>query len=76
MILGITARSNHGSCGVCAKRRGFRRRISQLGWILRGLLLLPCLPFMLIYMEGLRMVRRWRFPFDRARLLQAIQIVA
>ena len=75
MILEITARSYHGYCGVCAKSRGFRRRISQLGWILRGLLLLPCLPFMLIYMEGLRLVRRRRFPFDRTRLLQAIQMV-
>jgi hypothetical protein len=28
---------------------------------------------MLIYAEGLRSIRRWRFPFDRVRLLTAIQ---
>lgn len=75
MILEITASLNHGYCGVCAKSRGFRPLLSQMGWILRGLLMLPWVPFMLIYLEGLRVLRRWRFPFDRVRLLQAIQVV-
>ena len=57
MILEITVRTNHGYCGACAKSRGFRRRLTHLGWILRGLAMLPCLPFLLIYMEGLRVVR-------------------
>ena len=75
MILEVTACSNAGCCGVCAKHRGFKQRLSQFGWVLRGLLILPFLPFMLVYFEGLRLVRRWRFPFDRPVLLQAIRQV-
>lgn len=73
MILEITASTNGGYCGTCAKTRGLRYRLRQIGFVVFCVCGLLVLPFVSVWW-GLRNAwRRWRFPFDRFALFVAIQ---
>ncbi|WP_395738823.1 hypothetical protein [Prosthecobacter sp.] len=75
MILEITASTNGGFCGSCAKTRGMRYRVKLIASIFHFMGGLLVLPFLLLYFEVQRVWRCWRFPFDRPALLAAIRAV-
>ncbi len=75
MILEITASTNGGYCGMCAKKRGMRYRLGQVKAVIEFLGVTLVLPFVALWC-GIRIAwRRWRFPFDRAALLASIREV-
>lgn len=72
MILEITASANGGFCGACVKTRGLRYRLRQIRSVFEFLRLLLVMPFMALRW-GIRIAwRRWRFPYDRSTLREAI----
>ena len=79
MILDVTAASNLGYCGTCARTRGWRYRLQQTGFTLSAigavLFAIVCGPFIAGYFVIRGWFRRRRFPFDSAALLSAIVAV-
>jgi hypothetical protein len=79
MILEITAVANSGYCGTCARTRGWRYRLQQIGFILSSfgavLSAVLCGPFFACFFAIRGWFRRKRFPFDAATLLSVIGAV-
>jgi hypothetical protein len=79
MILEITAVANSGVCGTCARRRGWRYRIRQIGFILSAFgavfFAVVCGPFVAGFFGIRGWYRRWRFPFDTAALVSFLRAV-
>lgn len=79
MILEATAKAYHGTCPACARTKGFQNRLKQsAGWT-REFLLFPFFvvltPFYLAFGAGRIAFRKWRFPFDKTALFEAIDAV-
>jgi hypothetical protein len=73
MILEITASANGGFCGACAKTRGVRYRLGQIGFVILFVGGLLVMPFVSVWCGIRNAWRRWRFPFDRFALFVAIR---
>lgn len=73
MILEITASTNGGFCGSCAKTRGLRYRLGQIGFVVLFVGGLLVMPFVSVWCGIRNAWRRWRFPFDRFALIAAIR---
>ena len=79
MILEVTAATNAGFCGTCARTRGWRYRLKHIGFFLSAvgfvLFAVVCGPFIAGYLAIRGGIRMRRFPFDRAALLSAIAAI-